>query len=45
MLRIMFSDPGNLTTPGLNHSLCKLGTLPLMNRYVSRPVGYRRSWV
>lgn len=27
MLRIMFSDPANPTTPGL-----KVGTLPLMNR-------------
>lgn len=35
MLRIMFSDPANLTAPGLNHSHSKLGNLPLMNRYMS----------
>ncbi|XP_072228931.1 GATOR2 complex protein WDR24 [Leuresthes tenuis] len=39
MLRIMFSDPANLTTPGPNHNLCKLGSLPLMNSFNMKDMG------
>ncbi|XP_028823018.1 GATOR2 complex protein WDR24 isoform X2 [Denticeps clupeoides] len=33
MLRIMFSEPANLSSSSANHNFSKLGTLPLMNSF------------
>ncbi|CAB1312298.1 unnamed protein product [Coregonus sp. 'balchen'] len=38
MLRLMFSDPANLSTPGPNN-ISKLGNLPLMNSFSMKEMG------
>ncbi|XP_039632324.1 GATOR complex protein WDR24 [Polypterus senegalus] len=33
MLRIMYSDPGNLAVPAVNHGISKVGAIPVMNSF------------